>query len=328
MAAPPMPTPAVLHERLLARLRLRHLRLVEALAEHRHLRHAAEAVHVSQPAATQMLHEIETLLGVSLFERHARGMRITDAGRRLALHARLTIESLRVAVDELHALTAQQARPLRVGAIDSAIAAVLRSALPALHAAHPWMRLRIEVRDTEELTSGLRGGAYDLVLLRRPPRLEAGQRFVLLRSDRIVLVVGAAHPAARRRRVRLADLADSRWVLPPSHYAVRRALDAAWAREPRQPREHPVQTLAPELLPQLLTEPDVVAPMPQSTLAGFGDEALVELALDIQIPIEPMGMLIRGGEQEPALVVLTDFLAARADPGLSGKRGLQRLPSP
>jgi len=72
------PSPAVLHERLLARLRLRHLKLVEALATHSHLRRAAEAVHISQPAATQMLRELESLFGMPLFERHARGMRITE----------------------------------------------------------------------------------------------------------------------------------------------------------------------------------------------------------------------------------------------------------
>ena len=106
MSDVPRPTSAVLLERLLARLRLRHLKLVDALALHSHLGRAADAVHISQPAATQMLRELEEMIGVALFERHARGMRITEAGRLLALHARMAVDALRVVADGVNAMRA------------------------------------------------------------------------------------------------------------------------------------------------------------------------------------------------------------------------------
>jgi DNA-binding transcriptional LysR family regulator len=310
----PLTSSFALHERLLARLRLRHLRLVDALATHANLRRAAESVHMSQPAATQMLRELEALLDVTLFERHARGMRITEAGRLLAAHARMAIDALRVATEGLVALAAQEARPLRIGALDAALASVLQPALPRLLAQHPGLRLVIEEGSSERLRTGLTGGAFDLVLLRKPAHLEPGQRFTALRSDRMVVIAGAGHPAASRKRLQLADLADSRWILPPPHFAVRQALDAAWAREKKTPREHSVQTLSPHLLRSLLTEPDVVMPVPQTLLDRIDSSAVVQLKLaQLDAPIEPLGLLYRSGDDDNAVkTLLIDFLMEQA----------------
>ncbi|WP_218509940.1 LysR substrate-binding domain-containing protein [Variovorax sp. dw_308] len=310
MNSPDVTAAELLLERLLARLRLRHLKLVDALATQANLRRAATAVHMTQPAATQMLRELEATLGMALFERHARGMRITEAGRLVARHARMSIDALRVATEELTALATQRVQPLRVGAIDAAIASVLEPVLLPLLAAHPELRLEIEESNIERLSAGLRNGAFDMVLVREPVQLEPGHRFVALRSDRVVVVASTAHPAARRRRLRLADLAQSRWILPPAHYAVRRALDALWAQEAHPPSAHNVQTLAPHLLRSMLAQPDVVVPVPHSLLDRLGRHGIVELPLELHAPIEPLGMLFRGSEAEGSLAVLIDFLVA------------------
>lgn len=314
---PPTP-PAVLHERLLARLRLRHLRLVDALAAHSNLRRAAEAVHISQPAATQLLRELEELLGQPLFERHARGMRITDAGRLLARDARIAIDALRGTAESLGTLGEQEARPLRVGAIVAAMASVLRPALPGLRAQHPRLRLAIDEGSIDQLTAGLHGGALDLVLLRQPAQVAQGYTFQPLRSDRMVVIAGRLHPAAGRKRLRLRDLAASLWVLPPPHYAVRQALDAAWAQEGAAPRAHAVQVLSAQLLPTVLAEPGVVAPVPRTVLDRIERNErndVVELALDLHAPIEPLGMLYRSSDATGALAQLIDFLSAAARGG-------------
>lgn len=304
----PSPPRQVLHERLLARLRLRHLRLVDALSTHANLRRAAEATHMSQPAATQMLRELEALLEVPLFERHARGMRITEAGRLLAAHARTAIETLRIAADDLASLAAQQARPVRIGALDAALLSVLRVAMPLLLQSHPQLRMVIEDGTTERLGAGLRSGAFDLVLLRQPERLEPGYRFIPLRSDRMVVIAGVAHPAASLRRVRLRDLADSRWILPPPHFAVRQALDAALAREKLVPREHSVQTLSPHLLRSLLAQPDVVMPIPHTSLDRIDPREVVQLKLQLDTPIDPLGLLYRPDEVSASAQLLIDVL--------------------
>lgn len=313
MSTPPTTGP-VLHERLLARLRLRHLKLIDALAHHAHLRRAAEAVHISQPAATQLLRELEDLLGLALFERHARGMRITEAGRVLARHARVAIEALAATAEALALQAARQQRPLRVGAILAALSSVLRPALPALRAQHPELRLAIEEASIERLLAGLQGGALDLVLLRRPLPTPEGCRFEPLRADRMVVLAGAGHPWSGRKRLRLRDLAQARWVLPPAHFAVRQALDAAFAQEEARPIAHTIQVLVPELLPTVLAEFGVLAPVPQSTLDRIAGASVQVLPLDLHAPLEPLGMLYRtadGAENGP-LAPLVGLLRTQA----------------
>lgn len=307
------PTPSsVLHERLLARLRLRHLKLIDALAAHSHLRRAADAIHISQPAATQMLQEVEGLLDTPLFERHARGMRITEAGRLLALHARMVIDAMQVASDGLAALAAQETRALRIGAIEAAIASVLQPALNLLHAQHPKLRLFIEEGNIERLTIGLRAGAFDAVLLRQPARVPDAHRFVPLRSDEVVVIAGIGHPAVQRKRLRLRDLADSRWVLPPAHFAVRQVMEAAWAAERIVPRPHAIQVLTPQLVRALLSQPDVVVPVPRTVLDQLDRSAVAELPLRMNAPIAPLGILYRTDNEVGPLQLLVDFLVAQA----------------
>ena len=77
----------VLLSRLMAGTRLRHLHLFIKLVELGNLKRSAEALHMSQPAATQLLADLERLVGVRLFERHARGVR---SGARTLRQAKLT----------------------------------------------------------------------------------------------------------------------------------------------------------------------------------------------------------------------------------------------
>jgi DNA-binding transcriptional LysR family regulator len=314
MTSPPTSGP-VLHERLLARLRLRHLKLVDALASHAHLRRAAEAVHISQPAATQLLRELEDLLGLPLFERHARGMRITEAGRVLARHARVAIEALASTAEALAQQAAGQQRPLRVGAILGALSSVLRPALPVLRTQHPALRLAIEEASIERLLAGLQGGALDLVLLRRPAPVPEGCRFEALRPDRMVVLAGAGHPWTGRKRLRLRDLAQARWVLPPPHFAVRQVLDAAFALEGAQPQAHAIQVLVPELLPVVLAERGVLAPVPHSALDRLEGASVEVLPLALDAPLEPLGMLYRDADLGAALAPLDQLVQFLRDLG-------------
>ena len=85
---------SVLLNRLQARARLRHLQVLVKVAELRNLRRSAEALGLSQPAVTQLLADLERLVELPLFERHARGVRLTDAGRHF-------MELVAVGVDQL-----------------------------------------------------------------------------------------------------------------------------------------------------------------------------------------------------------------------------------
>ena len=123
----PMPhaaSSAVLFARLMAKSRLRHLQLLVAVADEGNLKRAAADIGLSQPAATQALSELEELLEVPLFERHAKGMRITAAGLAVIPVIRHALEALQCSTDTLEALREGVSGRLRLGVI-TAVASAL-----------------------------------------------------------------------------------------------------------------------------------------------------------------------------------------------------------
>jgi DNA-binding transcriptional LysR family regulator len=310
--APTTLSSAVIHERMLSRLRLKHLRLLVSLSVNTTLRLAAEEVHISQPAATQMLREIESLLDAQLFERHARGMRPTPAGSLLIGHAWSVIESMRVAAEGLAATAAAEERPVRIGVIAAAVPGIVSPALPALRK----QGLRVEVVDEsiERQMELLANGALDIALLRKPAGVPRGHRFLPLLKDQAVVVAGHRHPAAKLPRVSLKQLADSRWILPPRGFAVRTLIDEAFRRARLAPREHEIQTIVNTLVVTLLEAGDAVCPAPRSAvLDGIRGQSFVELKLPLRAPMPPVGALVRPDALGPTADRVLDCLASAAD---------------
>jgi DNA-binding transcriptional LysR family regulator len=125
-----------------SRLRLRQLRLVLALAEFGSLRRAADDIGMTQPAATKMLHEIESLLGVGLFERLPRGMRATAFGETVIYYARMVFAELSGMREELVALESGNLGRVAVGAIPALASGLLTRTIATLKQSHPRLSCR------------------------------------------------------------------------------------------------------------------------------------------------------------------------------------------
>ena len=115
----------VLLSRLLARSRMRQWQLVREIAALGSLQRGADAVGMSQPAATHALADIEGLLGVALFERHARGARLTTAGAALLPRIRQTLQALSECADIVSSIHLGASGVLRIGAIGAAVSGLL-----------------------------------------------------------------------------------------------------------------------------------------------------------------------------------------------------------
>lgn len=314
-----MPPSAIRYERLLSRLRMRQLALIDALHVHGSLQRAAQLLHMSQPAASQMLREIERMLDLPLYERHARGLRPTVAGHRIAASARTILGALQVMAEELQAAEREAHRPLRVGAIPAAFGLVT-AALDRLQQ-HPWLRLQVQEDEHPALQAGVASGELDVALLRRPDGAVANRRFVPLRSDRMVLAASPRHPAAALERVRWRDLAGSRWQLPPPAFAVRGLLDDRLRRAGIMPVAHPVQVVAPTLLRAVFAAADdVVIPAPWAVVAAFEPGAVAVLKLPLRAPLPPLGALYRADGETPALRELLMLLRDDAAPDRKARR--------
>lgn len=287
-----LPSASVLYTRLLARARLRHLQLLVLTADHGNLRRAADEVGMSQPAATQALAELEQLIDTSLFERHARGMRITAAGQLLIPVVRQMLRALQASTESLSALQ-QGEGLLRIGMIPAAASAFARVVVQDFAPAHPGLRLEVREDDGEHLTQALFSGGLDLVLCRRPTSLAPALEFVPLLSDHTVVLAGLGHPLARRRRLSMQDLRQARWMQAPAGLKVRDAFDHFCAEAGRAPAIHPITSHSPSFLVEVLRDNQTLVLAPRSlghALCSWG----LARALDVTdtVALEGLGMLI------------------------------------
>jgi molybdate transport repressor ModE-like protein len=197
-------------------LDVRRLRVLREVALRGSFSAAAEALTYSQSAVSQQIAALEREAGTRLVERNGRGIRLTDAGRALVRRADAILVELAAADAELQAIAGLRAGRVRVSTFASAATALLPAAVTAFRAAHPAVQVELSlVEATEEAIGGLRTGRADLVLVARPagePPTDQVEAHRLL-EDPMLAVLPGGHRLARRRTLRLDDLAGEPWVL-------------------------------------------------------------------------------------------------------------------
>jgi molybdate transport repressor ModE-like protein len=197
-------------------LDVRRLRVLREVALRGSFSAAAEALTYSQSAVSQQIAALEREAGTRLVERNGRGIRLTDAGRALVRRADAILVELAAADAELQAIAGLRGGRVRVSTFASAATALLPAAVTAFRAAHPAVQVELSlVEATEEAIGGLRTGRADLVLVARPagePPTDQVEAHRLL-EDPMPAVLPGGHRLARRRTLRLDDLAGEPWVL-------------------------------------------------------------------------------------------------------------------
>lgn len=283
----PLPPPHVLYARLAARARLRHLQLLVAVAEEGSLVRAAEAVGMSQPAATQAMAELERLLGMGLFERHARGMRATAVTASVLPLVRNILQAVQSTAETMAAVRDGASGLLRVGTLP----ALLARQLTRLLQRQPQWRVEVVEETGEQLLQHLLGGRLDLALLRQPRAVPARIRFEALLQDEAVVLCGVRHPLTRKSRLALADLAACPWLLPPVGIEARQALDQLFAASMTPMRVHPISTSSQSVLVEVLADQQTLVLAPASLARFICDWGLgVRLDTTLQVPLPAIGV--------------------------------------
>ncbi|MBL1115951.1 LysR family transcriptional regulator [Streptomyces sp. 110] len=184
---------------------MRHLRALAAIGDEGTVTGAARALHITQPALSRTLEQLESRLGVRLVERTTRRLELTDAGLRLWEHAHRILRQLDDALAEA-AAPAGPPRPLRLA---FAWAALGRHTVPLLRA---WRQrrpeVRVEIRRLDDPEAALRRGLADLAFLRVRPHDTTSLTLVELASEPRLAALPEHHHLAGRAELTLADLAD------------------------------------------------------------------------------------------------------------------------
>jgi LysR family transcriptional regulator of abg operon len=289
-----------------ARLRFRHLQLLRALGEGRSLRRAAEAVGITQPAATKTLQEIERLFGCQLFDRSQRGLVATSAGEVLLRGARLLLSDLERVRVELQTLGGGGPSLLRLGA-PPALAMNLLPGLVRRLACDGSRQIQIFERSSPELLELLHAGDLDAVVARFLPDedsallgpVDAGIVFERLLDEEMQVAVRPDHRLAGRKVVNLDDLAGERWILQSGPNLTRRASDALYRQAGLPP---PVPVIESDSTPSSLRMVEAGAGI--SLLPRWGDPSIdakwqvVWLRLEPRLRLAPVGLFYRRAMSE------------------------------
>lgn len=302
-------THGVIYKRLIGRARLRHLELLVAVVDQGAVKRAAEQVGMSQPAATQAIAELERLLGVTLFERQARGMKLSNAGQLLMPTVRRALAALEASLEAMLAVQAGASGLLRVGTIPAAAVSMAGNALRILSHRHPSLQIVVQEGTPTRLLEELTSGGLDAVLTRQPTRLCERFRFVRLGTDEAIVIAGPGHPLATRARVKFDDLLNYPWLRPPANVRVRDLFDELFETRPLPPM-HPVATTSPTVILQVLADNRTVVLGPASAATWYIQLGLaVQLKLDARFPIPGLGVVYPASAvNEPVTAALLDAL--------------------
>jgi DNA-binding transcriptional LysR family regulator len=223
-------------------MEIRHLRYFVAVAEAGHMTRAALALGIQQPPLSQQIKALEQELGLRLFQRHPKGVALTDAGQLLLDEARRLLADLAAMQERLRRVARGERGRLRVAFTSSAAAhAYTPRLLRECRHRHPEIALEVSESSAAQITEALAAGRLNAGLLRVPVAHPSGLRFERLLDEPALLALPVDHPLLRgggARPIAIAELRDEPLILvrrpgAPGLYANLLALCEAAGFEPR-----------------------------------------------------------------------------------------------
>jgi LysR family transcriptional regulator, benzoate and cis,cis-muconate-responsive activator of ben and cat genes len=251
---------------ILAEMELRHLRYFVAVAEEQNVTRAALRLHVSQPPLSRQIRNLENELGIRLFDRDAKSVRLTDAGRAFLAEARIILRRAEDAVEMAKDVARGKRGHIHVGYAPSLTVELLPRALKYFRESNPGVRVQLHDLSTQDMLRGLSDGKLHVALLVRvPSKVLSGLIFEELQRLPVCVVMHPEHPLARARRVGLEQVAKERLITftladYPEHHA--------WIADLFAPLSSP---------PQIVEEHDSIASLIAAVESGRGVSVIAQL---------------------------------------------------
>jgi molybdate transport repressor ModE-like protein len=294
-------------------LDVRRMRVLREVARCGSFSAAAEALSFTQSAVSQQIAALEREAGAVLVQRSARGVRLTEAGEAVVRHAEAILARLAEAEAELEAIAGLRGGRLRMAAFESAGATLMPPAIAEFRARHPAVELSLTLAEPEDSIPRLHAGEFDLALVfgGRERSADDGIERLHLLDDPMLLVLPLDHPLARRRNVKLADLADDAWIGGSCGGECNRLINRACAAAGFEPR--------------FAFETDDYTAMQGFVAAGVGVSLIAELGLTSvreDVVVRSLGRdtavrrihaaTVAGGYRSPATAAMLEILAGVA----------------
>jgi DNA-binding transcriptional LysR family regulator len=202
---------------------LRQLSVFAAVAKHLSFARAAEELHLTQPAISMQIKELEAAVELPLFERAGRSVRLTMPGEYFLVYARRVLGTLKEAGDAMAKLRRVQGGRITIGMVSTAKYFLPRM-LARFRAQHPAVEMRLESGNREQLSKLLHDNEVDLAVMGRPPR-ELDTRAEPFAAHPLAVIASPEHPFARRRQIPAKALSAEEFIVREPGSGTRAAME-------------------------------------------------------------------------------------------------------
>jgi len=278
---------------------LRHLTCFVAIAQERTLARAAERLHVSQPAVSKTLSELERLAGRQLVERGRAGTQLTPAGEEFLRHATEATRAVDAAAVALSPIRTAVLPSLVVASLYTVAGGLLAQATARLRVRRPEARVTIRMSHNPELLAAVKSGEADLAIGRMAePDMMRGISFELLYAESLAVVTRPGHALLRRAAVAPRDLLDYPLVIPEAGTAPRLAAEGIFTASGISFGVGYTETQSSSLARFLAVASDAVWITPRHAVQLDLDNGWLA-AVPVPVPpaAEPVGLLTRSGDR-------------------------------
>lgn len=282
---------------LRAGLKLNHLRMIVAIEDSGQISAAAEVLNISQPAASRMLSEMESITKTSLYERVARGVVLTTFGAALARRARKILLELREASREIGELKSGKGGSVFIGSVTAPAMSLVVPAINKVRKAYPGIEINIQVETSNVLARELLAARHDFIIGRIPDDLNPRLFEVTeIGIERACLIVRDRHPLMKQKVSSLSDVRDYDWVFQPPGTLLRRTIEDVFLSRGVALPENIVNTSSLLLTCAIICETDAIAPVAVDVaqfLASQSSNAadVRMLPIDFDINVKPYSMI-------------------------------------
>jgi LysR family transcriptional activator of glutamate synthase operon len=208
-------------------MELHQLEYVIKVAEHMNFTHASEQLHLAQPSLSQQILKLEEELGIRLFKRSTRSVKLTPAGEEFIVHAKLALSEVSKACQAVQEYIEVEKGRLVIGGMPMICYLGLIQLIADFILKYPGVEIEVKEAGTLELLEMLYSSKIDVALMYTSEKTTP--KFPIdiypLIEDEIVLITPLFHPLADKKTVEAADLIDQRWIIPKESSSLSQAIE-------------------------------------------------------------------------------------------------------
>jgi DNA-binding transcriptional LysR family regulator len=217
-------------------LDLEYLKTFQAVADFKSMHRAAEERHMTQPAVTRQMGILAREVGVPLFRRFGRGVRLTEAGSVLLEESREIFRHVEEGLRRVREINDRDRLRLKLGSSHYVAANALAAPVRAFRKECPEVRIEFACGSSEEMADRVLSGDLDLAVATLPDRAE-GLRRIHLWTDTFAAAIFPENPLAKKERITLEELAAEPMLLPPARSTTRLLIDRVFRKQRLYPRQ-------------------------------------------------------------------------------------------